>query len=244
MLGLNLVVSLIGNLSTILLVLGFAWMGSILFSRPEAITTPLIEQWQQEIQVSRRGWLSDEMSVLELVRHVRVHGDQAARVEVEQYLGKTVLTWLRCHPNKEAVCNFEGKEHYVSLTFERFWQVVVQRQRACETRAEVLACLHASLHGAVLETLRVSSTPGVVSSLRPDVKAHSNSGELWDRLQALLPNRRLVYLLYHCRLGPGEIMRCCPQEWSGLQEIYRLRCTILERLLNNANLLSWLHDFP
>ena len=39
-LGLNLVVSLIGSLSTILLVLGFAWMGSILFSRPEATATP------------------------------------------------------------------------------------------------------------------------------------------------------------------------------------------------------------
>jgi hypothetical protein len=36
-LGLNLVVSLIGSLSTILLVLGFAWIGSILFSRPEAV---------------------------------------------------------------------------------------------------------------------------------------------------------------------------------------------------------------
>ncbi len=36
-LGLNLVVSLIGSLSTILLVLGFAWIGSILFSRPEGV---------------------------------------------------------------------------------------------------------------------------------------------------------------------------------------------------------------
>ena len=35
-LGLNLVVSLIGSLSTILLVLGFARIGYILFSRPEA----------------------------------------------------------------------------------------------------------------------------------------------------------------------------------------------------------------
>ena len=199
-------------------------------------------------QEALRGELSDEMSVLELVRHVRVHGGQAARAEVEQYLGKVVLVWLRCHPNREAVCNFEGKEHYVSLTFERFWQIVVQRQGVCETLAEVLACLHASLHGAILETLRVSSTPGVVSSLRSDVKDHSNSGELWDRLVALLPNRReqrLAYLLYHCGLGPLEIVRFFPQEWSDVQEIYRLRRNILERLLNNANLLrSWLHDFP
>ena len=39
-LGLNLVVSLIGSLSTILLVLGFVWIGSILFSRPEVMAAP------------------------------------------------------------------------------------------------------------------------------------------------------------------------------------------------------------
>jgi hypothetical protein len=37
-LGLNLVVSLIGSLSILLLVLGFAWIGYILSSRPEAVT--------------------------------------------------------------------------------------------------------------------------------------------------------------------------------------------------------------
>jgi hypothetical protein len=187
-------------------------------------------------------------SVLELVSHVRVHGDQAARVEVEQYLGEVVLAWLRCHPNREVACSFEGKEHYVSLTFERFWQIVAQRQDACETLTEVLACLRASLHGAILEVLQVSSTPGVVSSLRPDVKDRSNSGELWDRLVALLPNQqeqRLAYLLYHCGLGPLDIVQFFPQEWSDVQDIYRLRRSILERLLNNADhLRSWLHDFP
>jgi len=186
-------------------------------------------------------------SVLELVRHVRVHGGQAARVEVEQYLGEVVLAWLRCHPNREVACSFEGKEHYVSLTFERFWQIVVQRQDTCETLTEVLTCLRASLQGAILETLRVSSTPEVVANLRPDVKDHSNSGELWDRLVALLPNQReqrLAYLLYHCGLGPLEIVRFFPHEWSDVQEIYRLRRSILDRLLNNANqLCSWLHDF-
>jgi hypothetical protein len=208
----------------------------------------LVEQWQQEIQVSRRGELSDEMPVLELVRHVRVHGDQAARVEVEQYLGKIVLAWLRCHLSREAAWSFEGKEHFVALAFERFWQIIVQGQVTCETLAEVLACLRASLYGAILEAVRVSSTPRVVSSLRPDVKDHSNSGELWDRLEALLPNRReqrLGYLLYHCGLGPPEIVRFCPQEWSDVQEIYCLRRSILERLLTNANQFrSWLPDFP
>ena len=175
-------------------------------------------------------------SVLELVSHVRVHGDQAARVEVEQYLGEVVLAWLLCHPNREAACNFEGKEHYVSLTFERFWQVVVQRQDTCETLAEVLACLRASLQGAILETLRDSSRPGAVSSPHRDVEDRPNRSEIWDRLQALLPHRReqrLAYLLYHCGLRPREITRFCPQEWSDVHEVARLRRIILEQLMKD-----------
>jgi non-ribosomal peptide synthetase component F len=76
----------------------------------------------------------------------------------------------------------------------------------------------------------------------PQVEDQIDSSEVWEILQALLPNRReqrLAYLLYHCGLGPREIVHCCPQEWSDVQEIYRLRRNILERVLNNANKLRW-----
>ena len=56
--------------------------------------------------------------------------------------------------------------------------------------------------------------------------------------QDMLPNereRRLAYLLYHCGLKPREIVRFCPQVWSDVQEIYRLRRNIMERLLRNAD---------
>jgi hypothetical protein len=213
----------------------------------QGLSSPvLVEQWRQEIQ-ARRAEPSDETSVLELVRHALARGDQAARSEVEQYLRKIVLAWLRCHPSREAACSFQGEEHYVALAFERFWHVVVQGQVTCETQSSVLVCLRASLHGAILETLRDSSRAAAVSSPRPDVEDCPDRSEIWDRLQALLPNRReqrLAYLLYHCGLGPREIVRFCPQEWSDVQEISRLRHTILERLLNHANLLgSWLSDW-
>ena len=200
----------------------------------------LIEQWRQESLASGRGEPSDEMAVLDLMRRVLVQGDQAARKGVEQSLGKIVVAWMRCHPSREAACHRESEEHYVALAFERFWHIVVQGQVTCETLASVLACLRASLHGAILETLRDSSRPRAASSPRPDVEDCPDRSEIWDMLQALLPHRReqrLAYLLYHCGLGPKEIMQCCPQEWSGVQEISRLRHTILQRLLNHANLL-------
>ena len=70
----------------------------------------------------------------------------------------------------------------------------------------------------------------------------TSSSEVWELLQTMLPNgreQRLAYLLYHCGLKPREIVRFCPQEWNDVQEIYRLRRNILERLLRNADQLRW-----
>ena len=109
----------------------------------------------------------------------------------------------------------------------------------CETLSEVLIFLRVSLNGAILETLRDSKRPGAVSSPWPDGEDRLDRGELWDRLQARLSNRReqrLAYLLYHCGLEPAEIVRCCPQEWSDVHEVARLRRIILERLMKRSEL--------
>ncbi len=175
-----------------------------------------------------------KISRLELLRRASTHGDLEAWAAFQQCLEETVLTWLHDHPGREAACRLQSERHFVALAFERLRQAVLQRQVACETLSGVLVYLRASLNGAILETLRVSSRPGAVSRPRPDMEGRPDSSEIWDRLQALLPNRReqrLAYLLYHCRLGPTEIVRFCPQEWSDVQEISRLRHTFLERLL-------------
>ena len=90
--------------------------------------------------------------------------------------------------------------------------------------------LRVSLNGAILETLRISSRPGAVSSIWPDAEDRTVRSEVWDRLQARPSDRReqrLAFLLYHCGLSPAEIVRGSPQEWSDVQEVARLRRIIL-----------------
>jgi hypothetical protein len=126
------------------------------------------------------------------------------------------------------------RRYFIALAFEQFWHIVVQRQVACETLSKVLIYLRASLNGAILETLRVSTRPRAVSRPWPDVEDRPDRSKVWDRLQARLSNRRerrLAYLLYHCGLEPAEIVRFCPQEWSDVHELSRLRRIILARLL-------------
>ena len=177
-----------------------------------------------------------EASRLELLRRASTHGELQAWAVFQQSLEGTVLTWFHDHPGREIACRLQSERHFVALAFERFWQTVVQGQVACETQASVLVYLRASLNGAILETLRVSSRPSAVSermSAERDLQGHPQSLDIWGWFQARLSSERegrLAYLLYHCGLEPAEIVRCCPQEWSDVQEVARLRCSILKRL--------------
>ncbi len=178
-----------------------------------------------------------EVSRLELLRRGSIYGDLQARAAFQQSLEETILTWFHDHPGREAACRLQSEGHFVALAFEQFWQIVAQRQVACETLSEVLVCLRASLNGAILEMLRVSSRPGVVLSSWPNVEDRSDRSEVWDRLQARLSNqreRRLAYLLYHCGLEPTEIVRCCLQEWSDVHEVARLRRIIFMQLMRET----------
>ena len=174
-----------------------------------------------------------EASRLELLRRASTHGDLQAWAVFQQSLEETVLSWFHDHPGREAACRVQNERHFVAQAFEQLQQVVVQRQVACETLSEVLVYLRASLNGAILETLRVSARPRAVSSPWPDVEDHPNRSEVWSWVQARLSSeheRRLAYLLYHCGLEPAEIVRYCPQEWSDVREVARLRRIILKRL--------------
>jgi hypothetical protein len=180
-----------------------------------------------------------EVDRLELLRRASTDGNLEAWAAFQHCLEETVLTWFHDHPCSEAACRLHGEQHFVAQAFERLRQAVVQEQVTCETLTEVLLYLRASLNGAILETLRVSSGPRGVSSSRPDVEEHLDRNEVWDRLQALLSSeqeRRLAYLLFHCGLDPAEIVRYCPQEWSDVHEVARLRGSIFVRLIQRSEL--------
>src|SRR5206468_24715 len=98
-----------------------------------------------------------------------------------------------------------------------------------------------------LDMLRVDAWPR--ESTRPvpagpgesHMEDVTSSHEIWEMLKAVLANpreQRLAYLFFHCGLSPSEIVRCCPQEWSDVQEIARLRRTTMERLLCHADQLT------
>lgn len=213
----------------------------------------LVEQCQREIQAYRRGEPSNETYGLELLRRAIMQSDQDARAGVQQCFGEFVRGWLHGHPRREVACRLESEEAYVALAFERFWQATVRQQLVFRTLSGALVYLRASLQGAILGALRTYSRPGEVSlpepgeGGEPQVEDLAASLEFWEVLQRMLPSereQRLAYLLYHCGLGPREIVRFCPQEWHDVQEMYRLRRNIIERLLRSANQLELTAQSP
>jgi DNA-directed RNA polymerase specialized sigma24 family protein len=209
----------------------------------------LAAQCLRELGNYRRGEQCTDVYGLELLRRATFQGNQEAWAWMQHCFGGMVRVWLRRHPQKEMVCRLESEENYVAQTFERFWQATALNQRVeFSTLAAALQYLRASLHGAILDMLRAYARPREVSWPEPGeageplVEDNTDDGEVWESLHIMLSNpreQRVAFLLFQCGLKPREIFRFCPQEWSDIQEIYRLRRAIMERVLRNADRLRW-----
>jgi hypothetical protein len=69
----------------------------------------------------------------------------------------------------------------------------------------------------------------------------TSDGDLWEAMKQLLSSsreQRVAYLLFHCGLKPREIVQFCPEEFPQIEEVYRLRRTLVDRLLRHDDLLS------
>ncbi len=223
-------------------------------SRREPVQ-PTMSSWElaahclMEIEHFRLGEpYTDEFGFTLLCR-ATLQGDQEARVWIQRCYSATVLGWLYRHPCSTAACRLESEANYVARAFERFWEATALTQNVeCTTLAAALQYLRACLNGAILNTLRISARsrawllPEVGEPREPHVEETTENSEVWEILQTMLPDereKRLAYLSFQCGLKPREIMRFCPREFSDLQEIYHLRCSIMERVLCNDDQLRW-----
>jgi hypothetical protein len=182
---------------------------------------------------------------LELLSRATVQQDAHAWECLQRQLREIVLSWMRQHPDKEATCRLGSEEHYVNQAFERFWNATLRHQNLeFTTFAAALHYLRACLNGAILDSLRAYSLLREVPLPEPGfpgelvLKDGMDNGARWENLQEMLPDlreRRVAYLLFHCGLSPREIVRFCPQDFNDIDEISRLRLSLLERLLHHAD---------
>ncbi len=179
---------------------------------------------------------------LDMFRRALTQCDRYAQEYIQHHFSAVVLDWLRCHSSAALACRLNSEEHYVNQAFTYFWQMSLQHQEL-EVRSVACALLYlrASLNGAILDALRSSYRPQeslvleTASTGVSFVDSHSSGQEVWEIVQGKISDvreQRLAYLLFHCGLKPGEIVRSCPQEFSDVREISLLRLKIMNRLCN------------
>ena len=212
----------------------------------------LAERCMNEINNYHRGQASSDQYCLEIFRRAMLERDNAAWELLVERFNSYLLSLFRRHVRREAASRLDSPENYVAKAFERFWLAAVHNQKfEFSTLAAALSYLRNCLNGAILDTLRAFSRvqevalpePGFAES--PAVEDQDDGQELWDIIRSLLANereRRVAYLLFHCNLKPREIVRRCTQEFSDVQEIYRLRRNIIERLLRDSDQIRWKID--
>jgi hypothetical protein len=169
-----------------------------------------------------------------------LQGDQDAWKAVQQCLSETVRGWLDHHPKREAACRLDGEDIYISQAFARFHQAAVLQQIEFSRLPSALQYLRVSLNSALLDALRASSRP--LATFLPKREPCNSvmsikGGEVWEILEKMpLDNRerRLAYLFFNCGLRPKDIVHTFPEEFYDVREISLLRCTIIERLLDQV----------
>ncbi len=209
----------------------------------------LAEECMREFDKYRRGESSDDKYSLELFKRALMQSNSLAWEAVQQCFDAIMHRWMSSHPLKETACRLDSEENYVAQGFTRFWLATVNNQETAFSRlGAVLKYLRACLHAVIIDTLRTYSRARVITLAESGeageifIEDHYDSSGLWQVIDHLIVDeheRRVAYLLYYCGLKPREIMHFRCQEFENVQEIYRIRRTIIDRLQRNADYLRW-----
>jgi hypothetical protein len=206
--------------------------------------TALARRCEREINAAARGEGYNELYWREVLYRAAVQRDEAARGALMNHLRRLIQGWISSHPKKELAYRWEREEYYVTRACEQFWQAVVEQEPALDRLSTALQYLRASLNAAILESLRVHAhvelIPSLASTEAEDSgeKAYAEAQVYWQSISKLLADereQRIAYLLFSCGLQPGDIIRAYPHEFNSLQEISRLRNTIMKQLLADAS---------
>ncbi|HEX6480125.1 MAG TPA: hypothetical protein VF043_14890 [Ktedonobacteraceae bacterium] len=227
-------------------------MGVEMENLPDQMSlTALASRCMSEIENYRRKEPYNDQYCLEIFHRALLQHDNDAWTLLEDRFSPMVKSWVRSHPRQDAACRLDSEENYVAKAFARFWQAAAYNQEVRFTSlAAALSYLKTCLTGAILDTLRSYAKadlslndPDHPLQEEPALEDDTDDGqELWSIIQSLLPNareQRLAYLLFHCGLKAREVVQFCGQEFNDVNEVYRLRRNIIERLIRNRNQIRW-----
>jgi hypothetical protein len=214
----------------------------------------LATQCREETEKFLRRELSRDLFCFEIFRRAICDRDEPAWATVfAQYRGM-VLSWVRRHPASAGMQ--EDDMYWVNRTFDRFWTAVgPERFGAFVGMAALLRYLKLCGHSVLLDEVRARG-PGrsdalddrVAESLAtPDVAdaavGQLAGSDLWAVIVAETQDeaeRRAAYLCFVLDLKPREVQERYPELYATVDDVYRIKRNLLDRLRRNPRIRAFL----
>lgn len=195
---------------------------------------------------------SNDRYCLELFRRAIVRRDEDAWACIYQQYAPLVLTWVNQHQSAAPLLGQDGNAPLVNAAFAKFAQALTPvKMDNFDSLAAVLKYLKMCVHSVIADEVRsrqlrqyeetldgIEQEPSTEDPAE-DVIASLSAQSLWQIIQEELngeDERLLLYLAYVQGMKPGEICVQYRQLFASVEDVYRIKRNVLERLRRNRRL--------
>jgi hypothetical protein len=195
---------------------------------------------------------SNDSFCLELFRRAIVHRNDDAWESIYQQYAPLVLTWVTQHQSATPVLGQEGSGPLVNAAFAKFSQALTPvKMSNFVSLAALLKYLKMCVHSVVADEVRSRQARQLEDTLETitqepasddpaeDVVSNIAAQNLWQIIQEELhgdDERILIYLAYVQGMKPGEICLQNRQHFPTVDDVYRIKRNVLERLRRSRRL--------
>ena len=196
--------------------------------------------------------VSDDRFCLELFRRAIVNRDDAAWVCIYQQYAPLVLTWVTQRQSATPLLEQEGSAPLVNAAFAKFSQALTPAKMGnFDSLAAILKYLKMCVQSVVADEVRARQVRQYEETLElieqepasddpaDDVISSISAQGLWQIIQEELNSedeRLLIYLAYVQGMKPAEISNLHRQFFPTVEDVYRIKRNVLERLRRNKRL--------
>ncbi|MBX5448656.1 RNA polymerase sigma factor [Thermogemmatispora sp.] len=195
---------------------------------------------------------ADERYCLELFRRALVLRDEEAWAALYQQYAPLVLSWVHQHPAATSLVERDGGQSVVNLVFAKFSQALTPtRVEQFDSLAALLKYLKMCVHSVVTDEGRAQQLQQLEQALEAlehepavadpaeEVLTQLSAQDLWQAIMEELHSeeeRVLIYLAYVQGLKPSEICLRFRHLFPSVNDVYRLKRNMLDRLRRNRRL--------
>ncbi|HZU68241.1 MAG TPA: sigma-70 family RNA polymerase sigma factor [Ktedonobacteraceae bacterium] len=195
---------------------------------------------------------SNDRYCLELFRRAITRHDDDAWACIYQQYAPLVLTWVNQHQSAAPLLGQDGSGPLVNAAFAKFSQALTPaKMDNFDSLAAILKYLKMCVHSVIAdevrsrqsrqyeETLELIENEPASEDPADDVVSTISAQGLWQVIQEELngeEERVLIYLAYIHGMKPSEISSQHHRLFPTVEDVYRIKRNVLERLRRNRRL--------